>query len=238
RRVSFSRLGGRRLAWYEAPELAELVVRIARRAGLKPPALYLFPAPQANALTMATAQESAIGVTPSLLQHLQAGEVAAVIAHEVAHIRHGDLLLAGVASGLAGAATLLAEMGRWGVILGFLLGLPVSPADLLVALAVAAGVPALALLLRAALSREREFLADAGAAQLLGSPELMARALWRLEQVNRATWWQRLLGLAPRVEESNSPFSSHPPTRERIRRLQAMDHLSHWGGLARAQGGW
>src|SRR5690606_32189587 len=120
-------------------------------------------------------------------------ELAAVIAHELSHIRHGDLPLHMVAAGLAGAATALAELGRFGVILAWLLGVPVGPGELAAALLVAAGVPAVALALRMAVSREREYLADAGAAELLGSPELMARALRRLEQLNRPTWWQRLL---------------------------------------------
>src|SRR5690606_28615669 len=116
------------------------------------------------------------------------------------HIRHGDLPLSMVAAGLAGAAAVLAELGRFGVILAWLLGVPVGPGELLAALLIAAGVPAAALALRMGISREREYLADAGAAALVGSPQLMARALRRLERLNRPTWWQRLLGYPAPVE--------------------------------------
>lgn len=234
-------LGARPLPWYEAPELHELTVALARRAGLPAPRLYLLPGAQANAVAVATARESAIGVTAALLEHLPPAEVAAVIAHEVAHLRHKDLPLALVAGGLAGAASLLAELGRWGLILGFLLGLPVAAGAALLALGVATGVPLLALALRMALSREREYLADAGAAALVGDPELLARALWRLDQVNRGAWWQRLFGLVPPAPESGfltRLFSSHPPVQSRIARLLAQSGRRHLGAFGRLHFTW
>jgi len=222
-RASLRGLGGRALEWYEAPELYGLVDVLARRAGLRQPRIYLMPGGMVNAVTVATASSSAIGVTEPLLQHLPPAEVAAVIAHEIAHIRNKDLGLAAVAMGLAGAAVVLAEFGRLGVILGWLAGFPVGPAELLGALLVAWGVPGTAFALRMAISREREFLADAGAAELVGSADLMARALWRLDQLNRGPWWWRFFGLGGPEEPTGLArlFSSHPPTSERIARLMA-----------------
>lgn len=216
-------LGARPLPWYEAPGLHELTADLARRAGVAMPQLYLLPGTAANAVAVVTGRGSAIGVSGSLLRHLPAEEVAAVIAHEIAHMQHRDLALAAIAGALAGAAAFLAEMGRWGAVLGWLLGLPIDTRSVVLALAVAGGVPLAALLLRMAFSREREYLADAGAAELTGSPELVARALWRLEQVNRGPWWLRLFRMTPAEPRGFARLlTSHPPTRERIARLMAM----------------
>lgn len=231
-RASLRQMGGRPIQWYEAPDLYELVDALARRAGLPTPRLYLLPGGMVNAVAVATAGSSAIGLTGPLLRLMPADEVAAIIAHELSHIRHGDLPLSMVAAGLAGAAAVLAELGRFGVILAWLLGVPVGPGELLAALLIAAGVPAAALALRMGISREREYLADAGAAALVGSPQLMARALRRLERLNRPTWWQRLLGYPAPVEPQGwaALLSSHPPTRLRIARLLAM--RTPWPNLA------
>lgn len=110
-----------------------------------------------------------------------------------------------------------------GVILGWLFVLPVSAGDVLFALVVAAGVPVLALALRTSISREREFLADAGGANLVGSPELLAQALWRLEQANQGLRrWVLGWGVQTRESWLARLLSSHPPMKERIRRLMAM----------------
>jgi len=223
-RASLRQMGGQPLDWYEAPDLYELVGSLARRAGLPTPRHYLLPGGVVNVVAVATKSGSAIGVTEPLLRHMPADEVAAVIGHELSHIRHGDLPLNMVAAGLAGAATALAEIGRFGVIFAWLLGAPVGPGELLMALLITGGIPALALALRMGISREREYLADQGAAELVGSPQLMARALWRLDRLNRPSWWQRLLGYPTPVEPTGwaALFASHPPTRKRIERLQAM----------------
>ncbi|BAD40311.1 heat shock protein [Symbiobacterium thermophilum IAM 14863] len=222
--ASLRQMGGRPIQWFEAPDLYELVDALARRAGLPTPRLYLLPGRMVNAVAVATAGSSAIGVTAPLLRYMPPDEVAAVIAHEIAHIRHGDLPLQMVAAGLAGAATALAEIGRFGVVFAWLLGFPVGLGELAAALLIAAGVPAVALVLRMAISREREYLADAGAAELVGSPQRMARALGRLERLNQPAWWQRLLGFPAPQEPTGwaALLSSHPPTRLRIARLLAM----------------
>jgi len=223
-RVSLRQMGGRPIQWFEAPDLYELVDALARRAGVPTPRLYLLPGQMVNAVAVATAGSSAIGLTRPLLRLMPPDEVAAIIAHELSHIRHGDLLLNAVAAGLAGAAAVLAELGRFGVILAWLLGAPVGLGELTAALLIAAGVPTVALALRMSISRAREYLADAGAAALVGSPQLMARALRRLERLNRPAWWQRLLGYPAPVEPTGwaALLSSHPPTRMRIARLLAM----------------
>ena len=223
-RAFLRQMGGRPIQWFEAPDLYELVDALARRAGLPTPRLYLLPGEMVNAVAVATASSSAIGLTRPLLRYMPPDEVAAIIAHELSHIRHGDLPLNMVAAGLAGAAAVMAELGRFGVIFAWLLGAPVGLGELTAALMVAAGVPAVALALRMGISREREYLADAGAAALVGSPRLMARALQRLERLNQPTWWQRLLGYPAPVEPTGwaALISSHPPTRLRIARLLAM----------------
>lgn len=231
-------LGGRPIQWHEAPALHELTVVLAHRAGLPAPRLYLLPGAAgawANAVAVATARESAVGVTEALLHNLAADEVAAVIAHEISHIRHKDLPLAMVAGGLAGAAVTVAEISRWGVILAWLLGLPVAAGEAALALLVATGVPVVVMALRMAISREREYLADAAAAALVADPELLARALWRLDQVNRGTWWQRLFGWGPSTENPGwlgRLLSSHPPMAGRIARLMQQSRRRRGPGIS------
>lgn len=213
--------GGRSLGPNEAPRLYQMVNELTRRAGLvHPPMIYYLPSGVMNAFTVGSGQRAVVGVTDGLLRRLSNDELAAVLAHEIAHIRNNDTRVMGFAALLS---QLIQGMSIFGQLL-LLVNLPLiltghqigNPGGLLVLILAPYG----ALLLQLALSRSREFFADAEAAALLGSPRPLAIALTRIEQHNqglRRHLW-RWPGFKP---PENGLWRTHPPTRERIRRLLA-----------------
>jgi heat shock protein HtpX len=211
--------GAVRLSPIQAPDLFALLTVLARRAGLgRPPELYLIPSSILQAMAAGSRRAPAIAVTLGLLRTLPHRELMAVLAHEVAHIRHGDVLVLRLATA---AATLTRGMAGLGVVL-LLLFLPALwaigsvPSPVLVLLL--AGAPLLGDLLTLSLSRRRELLADAGAVELTGDAKALAEALariWRLQGDD----WERL---ATRGAGWIRWFRSHPTVRERIAALRAM----------------
>jgi heat shock protein HtpX len=202
---------------HNAPDLVSPVIELARRAGLdRTPTLHLLPSRLPQAMSAGERDASAIAVTLGLLQMLPPRELAAVLAHEIAHIRHGDAFVMRLAA-TAGAMT--QTMSNAGILL-LIVFLPVfvmtgemfvSPlAVLLLIVSPVAGD-----LLQRALSRRREFLADAGAVELTGDPHGLALALQRLERL-RGDGWERF---APRGGGWLHWFRTHPSTEERIDRL-------------------
>ena len=201
----------------QAPQLYAMTEELARRAGLpRIPALYLIPSPQLQALAGGEGEAPAIALTTGLLTALPPRELAGVMAHEIAHLRHGDLAVMRLAST---AAALTRTMGMVGSIM-LLLWLPSSlaaglaPSPIAGMLLIAA--PTLGELLTLSLSRRREFLADAGAVELTGDPAALASALQRLHTLQgddwerlatrSGAWWLRWL-------------RTHPTIAERIERL-------------------
>nr|WP_255574923.1 M48 family metalloprotease [Caldovatus aquaticus] len=211
-------LGGVPLPPEAAPELHAMVRILARRAGLpRAPALFLLPSPSLlQAMAAGDRARPSIALTYALLRALPPRELAAVLAHEIAHIRHGDVQVMRLA---AAAASLTRLMGALGAAL-LLLWLPVllaageapSPAAILLLMA----GPALGDLLILSLSRRRELLADAGAVELTGDPAGLAAALARLDRL-QGDDWERL------ASRSGARwlrwFRTHPTIRERIARL-------------------
>ncbi|MCB4824814.1 M48 family metalloprotease [Roseicella aerolata] len=211
--------GAVRLSPTQAPDLLALLAALARRAGLpRPPALYLIPSPMLQAMAAGSREAPVIAVTLGLLRSLPPRELAAVLAHEVAHIRHGDLRVLRLATA---AATLTRAMAGIGALLLLVLlpalwasGMAPSPLALLLLMA----APILSDLLTLSLSRRREFLADAGAVELTGDVEALAEALarlWRLQGDD----WERLASRAPRWLRW---FRTHPTVRDRIAALRGM----------------
>jgi heat shock protein HtpX len=208
---------------WEAPDLWRLLHGLADRAGVPVPRLWLIHSERPNAFTVGRGPRSAsIAVTSGLLQKLDFRNLAGVLAHEVAHIQHRDILLASFA---ATVTSLLASLARvtWLILLfTFPLFVLWAPKALLGA-ALLGVTPVLALLLQAAISRQREYAADATASRLTGDPLGLAHALHRLQEFENARRsLLRLLFRRPQVEEMGSPLQTHPPTRERIDRLVAM----------------
>ena len=207
-------MGARRLASREAPWLFAQVAALAHRAGLPTPELYFSPSPEPNAMALRTSDgPGALAVTGGLLSMLSPAELEGVLAHEIAHLRHGDTELLHLSNLLSRLTLSALRIATWIAFFGVLLtGGGVAKAATLALLAL--GVPVIIAALRNALSQTREHAADEGAVALTGRPRALASALVKLEQVHRR--WLRLALPVPQW------LRSHPPTKERVERLLDM----------------
>lgn len=205
---------------HQAPELFTRVAKLAERARIDMPVLYLSPSPAANAMAVGTGGRGALAVTQGAFRILGPAELEAVLAHEIAHLKNGDTKMLQLTAIVSRAALSLLRVGTWLAVLGVLLtGGGVARAATLALLAMI--VPPIIGALRSALSRTRELAADADAAQLTGRPLALASALSKLETHHRG--WGRELMASPQLPEW---LRSHPPTRERVDRLVDMTALS------------
>lgn len=224
--------GARALSPAEAPELYRMVERLAERANIPMPRLYMVPGAQPNAFaTGRDPAHAAVAVTEGLLHLLGREEVEGVLAHEIAHIRHRDTLTMTVVATIAGAVMLLADMARWAMIFGGARSDDREGGNPLVYLLIVIVAPIAAMLIQLAISRAREYEADATGAKLAGSPDGLVNALRKLEQASRMIPMQTspstahlfiVNPLRGRGGALVSLFMTHPPIEERIRRLQQM----------------
>jgi heat shock protein HtpX len=214
----------------ELPELEEAVADLARRADVPVPRLYLIASEQPNAFaTGRDPSHAAVAVTQGLLFQLPEDEVKGVLAHEFGHIKNRDILVSSIAAMVAGAISAVASILQFSMLFG---GSDEddSPLGLLGTLAAMIVAPIAAMLLQLAVSRQREYLADATGAQLLGHAAPLADALATLEQGARAVPMQvnpataSLYAVNPLPRQGLATlFMTHPPLAERIRRLRALD---------------
>lgn len=208
----------------EAPRLYQIVRELSTRADLPMPRLYMIPQDQPNAFaTGRNPKHSAVAVTRGITKLLSEDELRGVLAHELTHIRNRDILIQSVASAIGAAITYLAYMFMW---FG---GDDNSPLSLVANLALILLAPIAASIIQLSISRQREFAADAGGAEICGNPESLASALLRLEQgaeaipmqVNQAA--EPLYIVKPfKGKGIAGLFSTHPPIEERVRRLRQM----------------
>jgi heat shock protein HtpX len=228
----------RQLEQSEAPELFREIEELAGRAGVPMPTVHLIPSEQPNAFaTGRSPKHSAVAVTEGLLRYLPRDQIRGVLAHEMAHIANRDILVMTIAAMIGAAISAIANILQF----SFLFGgdddrdNPLGAIGALVAIIVA---PLAAVILQLAVSRQREYLADATAAQYLGEGRPLAEALGTLQRgveavpmnVNPAT--EALYIANPLTRHGFSAlFSTHPPMEERIRRLRALDAASgiHYG---------
>jgi heat shock protein HtpX len=214
----------------EAPELYRDIEEIAGRAGVPMPRVYLIPSEQPNAFaTGRSPKKAAVAVTEGLLRYLPREQVRGVLAHEMAHIANRDILVTTIAAMIGAAIAAIANILQFSIFFG---GddedsNPLGIIGVLVAIIVA---PLAATILQLAVSRQREYLADATAAQFLGEGRPLAEALGTLQRgveavpmnVNPAT--EALYIANPLSKRGFSAlFSTHPPMEERIRRLRELD---------------
>ncbi len=223
-KIALKMSGAQPLEESEAPRLYQMVRELTTRAGLPMPRLYMIPQDQPNAFaTGRNPKNSAVAVTRGITKLLSEDELRGVIAHELAHIQSRDILTQSVAAAIGGAITYLGYMLLW---FG---GDDESPLGLIGSLAMVILAPIAATLIQLAISRQREFSADATGAQICGNPESLASALLRLEEGAKAIPMQ--------VNQAAEPlyivkpfsgggvarwFSTHPPIEERVRRLRQM----------------
>ena len=213
------------------PELEGIVQDLAQRAQLPEPRLYLIPSEQPNAFaTGRNPQHAAVAVTQGLLQQLPPDEVRGVLAHEFAHIKNRDILVSSIAAMVAGSISAIANILQFSLLFGGGDDEDSGPLGLIGTLATIILAPLAAALLQLAVSRQREYLADATGAQLLGRAEPLANALETLERgaqavplnVNPATASLYMVNPLPRGGVATL-FMTHPPLEERIRRLRQLD---------------
>ena len=208
----------------EAPRLHQIVRELAHSAGLPMPRLYKIPASQPNAFaTGRSPKHAAVAVTEGITQLLSESELRGVLAHELAHVRNRDTLTQSVAATIGGAITWIAYS------LLFFGGDDDSPLGLVAGLAMVILAPLAATIIQLAISRQREYAADATGARIANAPNALADALERLEagakampmQVNAAA--EPLYIVKPfQARGVAGLFSTHPPIEERVRRLRAM----------------
>jgi heat shock protein HtpX len=213
----------------QAPELHGIVRRLAQKAGLPMPRVYIIEQPQPNAFaTGRNPQHGAVAVTTGIMDVLTREELEGVLAHELSHIRHRDILVSTVAATIAGAISYLAQMAQWAFIFGGRDDENGNPVAAIIMMIVG---PIAALLVQMAISRSREYGADQGGAELSGNPLYLASALKKLQyaskripmKANPAT--SHMFIVSPlRGESLAKLFSTHPPMEERIARLESMAH--------------
>jgi heat shock protein HtpX len=207
--------------------LSRITARLSQKAGLPMPRVYVIPQASPNAFaTGRDPHHAAVAATEGILQLLPEAELEGVIAHELTHVAHRDILISSVAATIAGAIMLLAQMLRFAAFFGSGSRNDREGGNPIALLAMAILAPIAAMLIQAAISRQREFAADRGGADIAGTPTGLASALRHIEaaskqiplDANPAT--SHMFIMKPFSGEGlMSLFSTHPPTEARIRAL-------------------
>jgi heat shock protein HtpX len=209
----------------EAPDLFHLVSQLVAKAGLPMPRVYIIPDPSPNAFaTGRNPSHAAVAVTEGILQLLTWEELAGVISHELSHVKHRDILIQTIASVFGAAITYLAQFGMFfggrdeegrGSFLGMILMAILGPIA--------------AMIIQMAISRSREYMADASGAEICGQPLWLAGALDKLRRgveatpMNAAPATESMFIVSPFLGGTMAKlFATHPPIEERIARLQHM----------------
>ena len=216
----------------DAPELYEMLRRLARKADIPAPRVYIINQPQPNAFaTGRNPEHAAVAVTTGIMRILSAEELEGVIAHELAHVKNRDILIGTVAATIAGAISYLAYMAQWAMIFGG--GDDDEGGNPLVAIVMMIVAPVAAMLIQMAISRSREYAADAGGAKIAGNPRYLANALRKLNSASQqipmkaepATAHMFIVNPLSGGRMAKL-FSTHPPMEERIARLEEMRRVS------------
>jgi heat shock protein HtpX len=218
--------GAKLVTAQEAPDLYAMVDRLRQRAGLPMPKVAVAPHDQPNAFaTGRNSEHAVVAVTTGILKYVPPEELEGVIAHELAHVKNRDMLITTVAAGIAGALSNLPYLLMFGG------GRDDDDGHPFVQLALILLAPLGAMLIQFAVSRQREFEADRVGAQILGRPMPLANALVRLDSLAHRIPMQVPPAVAPLAQVNplaahggvvSKLFSTHPPTAERVARLEAM----------------
>jgi heat shock protein HtpX len=231
-KIALAMSGAKEVSIHEAPELHQMIERLAVQAGLPKPRVYIIPQDTPNAFaTGRNPEHSAVAVTEGILRILKPTELEGVLAHELSHIRNRDILISSVAAVIAGAISYLATMAQWGAMFGMGRGDDEEGGggNFIAVLLMAIVAPIAAMLIQMAISRSREFQADATGARIIGAGQPLANALIKLENSNK----QLPMPVNPAQAQMyivnpltaggfTRLFSTHPPVEERVARLRAM----------------
>ncbi len=235
-KIALSMSGAQPISREDGPRIYSIVERLAAKANIPVPKIYLIPTDSPNAFaTGRNPNHASVAVTRGILDLLDDQEIEGVLAHELGHVKNRDILTSAVVATIAGAITLIARMAYYAEIFGF--GGGGSRDDrrggALSALAMLIVAPLAALLIQLAISRSREYEADATGARITGNPQGLARALEKIDQ-----WSKRLpMRVAPSMahmficqplttgEVLTGLFSTHPPIPKRIERLIGRDYI-------------
>ena len=223
--------GAQEVTEAEAPGLHRIVRELSQKAGIPMPRVYVMNSNSPNAFaTGRNPEHAAVAVTRGIMRLLDEEELKGVIAHELSHIRHRDILVSTVAATIAGALSYMAMMARWSLFFGGFGSDDEEGGGNILAVVLFTTLAAFAAtLIQLAISRAREYLADEGGARLAGNPLYLARALAKLEAASRRIPMQTNPATAHmfivnplRGGGLMTLFSTHPPIEERIRRLEEM----------------
>jgi heat shock protein HtpX len=231
-KIVLAAYGARPIDEASAPRLYAIVHRLATRAGVPMPRVYLIPSETPNAFATGRNPEHAVvAVTEGIMRILDEEELEGVLAHELSHVKNRDVLISTIAATLAGAITYLAHMAQWAAIFG---GRgrddEEGGTNPIAAMMLAILAPIAAMLVQMAVSRAREFQADATGARVAGKPWGLAKALEKLQMANQAVPMANATPATAHLFIVNplggqtlmKLFSTHPPLEERIARLRAM----------------
>ena len=231
-KIALKMSGARPVTREQAPRFYAITERLCQRANLPMPRLYVIPQPAPNAFaTGRNPKNAAVAVTAGLLELMTEDEVEGVIAHELAHVRNYDILTASVAATIAATITYLSFVGRWALIFGG--GGRDRNGGGLGALLMLILAPIAAVIIQLMISRQREYAADATAAQIVGHPQGLINALEKLGAYNKripmdvAPATASLFIVAPlgAGRAFMNLFSTHPPLPKRIEALRNMTVL-------------
>ena len=232
-KIALAMSGAKEVSINEAPDLHQMVEKLAVQAGVPKPRVYIIPQDTPNAFaTGRNPEHSAVAVTQGILRILKPEELEGVLAHELAHVRNRDILISSVAAVIAGAISYLATMAQWGAFLG--MGRSDDEeggggGNMITVLLMAIVAPIAAMLIQMAISRSREYAADATGAKIVGAGRPLANALMKLEEYNKQIPMQvnpaqaQMFIVNPLSAGGFTRlFSTHPPIQERVARLMAL----------------
>ena len=222
--------GAKQVTESEAPEFYSIVRMLAQKAELPMPKVYIMDQEQPNAFaTGRNPKHAAVAVTTGIMRILSREELQGVIGHELAHVKHRDILIGSIAATIAGAISYLAQMAQWAMIFGGNRGDDDEGGSPVAALVMMIVGPIAAMIIQMAISRSREYVADEGGARIAGNPRYLSEALKKLHMASQK------IPMDANPSTSHmfivNPlsgggivklFSTHPPIEERISRLESM----------------
>ncbi|HEV2177110.1 MAG TPA: zinc metalloprotease HtpX [Terriglobia bacterium] len=236
-KIAIATSGAKPISREEGPRIYQIVERLAAKANVPVPKIYMIPTDSPNAFaTGRNPNHASVAVTRGILDLCDDEEIEGVLAHELGHVRNRDILISAVVATIAGAITLIARMAYWGELFGGFGGGGGSDdqrGGVLSALAMMIVAPLAATLIQLAISRSREYEADETGAKITGNPMGLARALDKIDK-----WSKRVpMKVAPSMahlycaqplttgQVFSSLFSTHPPIPKRIQRLIGRDFV-------------